>query len=123
MKVLEIDYNYYYYPNGITTIVDFINYTNTHFHSFLKLTHLNEENCNFPYLISEDIKEVYINVANINQIREVEAIILSQKEYDERLQQVIQQKCLDCIHYEEGTLEGHHKNLSLNGDCWQYQKK
>lgn len=43
------------------------------------------------------------------------------------LRVVIQQKCVDCIHYKENlegdNAQGHRERLSLDGECWGYEKK
>ncbi|MBE6531452.1 MAG: hypothetical protein E7679_05130 [Ruminococcaceae bacterium] len=127
MKILEIDYDYYYYPDGITCIKDFIDYANKHYSSFIELKQFETENCVFPYLIKEDTKKVYINIANLNKIQEVEATVLYRFEYNVRLEQIVEMKCTDCIHYnediEEDNLEGHRGKISLDGKCSWYQKK
>ena len=99
MKILEIDYDYYYYPDGITCIKDFIDYANKHYSSFIELKQFQTENCVFPYLIKEDTTKVYINIANLNKIQEVEATVLYRFEYNVRLEQIVEMKCTDCIHY------------------------
>ena len=35
MKILEIDYDYYHYPQGINCIKDFIDYANQNYNSFI----------------------------------------------------------------------------------------
>ena len=51
MKILEIDYDFYYYPQGISSIDGFIDYANSKYNSFVKLIQLKTENCAFPYFI------------------------------------------------------------------------
>lgn len=127
MKILEIDYDYYYYPKGITCISEFIEYVNMHYNSFVELTQFETENCVFPYLIKEDTTPVYVNIANLNKIQEVEATILCRLDYEVRLEQIVAKKCVDCINYEEelegDNLEGHRGKLSLDGKCSWYEKK
>lgn len=127
MKILEIDYNYYYYPNGISCLEDFIAYANGHFNSFIKLTRLEAENCVFPYFLIEETKETYINIANIDSICEEEATVLCRSDYDIRLEQAVKSKCNDCVYYEEDSeidnLNGHRGKLSLDGECLGYEKK
>lgn len=124
MKILEIDYEYYYYPEGITCAKEFIDYVNDHYNSFVELTQFETENCVFPYFVKEETTKVYVNVANLNKIHEVEATILHRLDYDARLKQVVEKKCVDCINYEEGDdLEGHRDKLSLDGECPLYHKK
>lgn len=127
MKILELDYGYYYYPQGINCIEEFVNYLNENYNSFFELTLLNTENCCYPYFIEEEVSKVYRNVSNIGEIREVEATVLSRLDYDVRLEQVVKEKCINCVNYEEGkecdNLRGHREKLTLDGECWGYEKK
>lgn len=127
MKLLQIDYDYYLYPQGMTCVEDFIAYANQNYHSFIELTQFSMENCVFPYLIKEDAEKTYVNIAEIDQIKEVEATLLDRADYDERLRCVVAKKCVDCEYYIEGDsdddLEEHRDRLSLDGDCAMYSKK
>ena len=127
MKILEMDYDYYYYPENITCIKDFIDLANQQYNSFIQLTQFETERCVFPYLIKEDTTQVYVNVANLNKIQEVEATVLCRLDYEAKLEQAVKNKCTDCIHYEEDleeeNLEGHRGKLSLDEKCPWYQKK
>ena len=114
MKILEIDYDYYYYPQDISCIEDFIKYANDNYNSFIRLTRFETENCAFPYFIREETKEVYVNIATMEKITEAEVTVLCRLDYDSRLEQVVKKKCVDCIHYEK---------ISLDGECWGYEKK
>ncbi len=127
MKILEIDYDYYYYPQGISRIEEFISYANDHYNKFIELTRFETENCNFPYLIKEETKQVYVNVATMEKISEAEVTVLCRLDYDSRLEQIVKTKCVDCVHYEEDmegdNLKGHRGRISLDGKCWGYQQK
>lgn len=127
MKVLEIDFEYYYYPEGISCIEDFIAYANAHYSSFIALTRFETHDCFYPYLVEEDTKEYYVNISFIGKIREADATILSRAEYDARLGQVVKNKCVNCTHYEENlegdNLTGHRDKLSLDGECWMFEKR
>lgn len=127
MKVLEINYDYFYYPQGISDIEDFIKYANEHYNTFIELTRFETENCAFPYFIDEDIKQVFVNIATIKSISEAEVTVLCRSDYDIRLEQVVKNKCIDCVHYEEDAeednLKGHRSKLTLDGECWCYEKK
>jgi hypothetical protein len=106
---------------------DFIKHVNSNYNSFIKLTHLETENCVFPYFIMEETKEVYVNVATMNKIMETEITVLPRHDYDIRLEQVVKKKCIDCVHYKENSegdnLKGHREKISLDGECWEYEKK
>lgn len=123
MKILEIDDDYYYCPDGFSDIESFISYLNRHFNSFIRLKMLDTGNCVFPYFIEEDTKETYLNISGIGKINEIEVTVLSRREYDDRLKKVMEKKCIDCRHYEDGGLEDHRDKLCLDGNCWGYIKK
>ena len=124
MKLLEIDYDCYQFPQGITSLSDFAKMLNENYQSFIPLVQYQTENCVFPYFVAEDTKTVYINIAEIEKVSETEATILPRWEYDSRLRKIVKEKCTDCVHYEEGdNLEGHREKMSLNGECNWYTKK
>lgn len=127
MKVLFIDYDYFNYPEGITCIKDFVDYANKNYNSFIELTKFNTENCTFPYLVENETTQVYLNIARLNEIREEEATILTRLEYDARLKKVVEEKCVDCVHYKEelngDNLVGHRSRISLDGKCFGFEKK
>ena len=127
MKILKIDYDYYYYPKDYPNMESFIKYANEHYNTFIELTQFETENCVFPYFISEEVKHVFINIASIEKISEAEASILCRLDYDARLEQALKKKCIDCVHYEEDSegdnFRGHREKISLDGECWGYEKK
>lgn len=127
MKIIEIDFAYYCYPNGVSCIKEFVEFLNSNYNSFIELKQILTDNCAYPYFVSEDIKTVYLNVATIKNISEEDVTVLSRAEYDARLSEVVKEKCISCVHYEEDTegdsLKGHRDSLTLDGECWAYKKK
>lgn len=129
MKLLEIDYNYYQFPQGITTVKEFVEHLSDKYHSFIPMMQYQTDDCVFPYLIQEEIIEVYMNVAKIDKFNEVEATVLCRKDYDSLLDKVVKQKCVNCMHFQEeedsegDNLKGHRDKISLDGECWGYDKK
>ena len=127
MKIIEIDFMEYMFPEGIDTIEGFIEYLNNNYGSFIPILKFQTENCKFPYLIKDDVKTVYLNVSKIESVNEAEIDVLSRKEYDARLKEVVAEKCVDCEYYTEDTkgdnLKGHREKLSLDGECRYYKKK
>lgn len=128
MKILEIDFDYYQYPENIKCIDEFIKYVTDNYNSFIPLVQYQTENCAFPYLIAEEVKTVYVNVSRIEKIYEEESTVIStRKEYDARLQKIVDEKCTNCAHYEEDSegdnLSGHREKLTLDGTCWMFEKK
>lgn len=127
MKVLNIDYDYYVYPQGIESLETFIASLNADYNRFILLSRFETEKCAFPYFIREDVKQVYLNVANIDKIWEDEVTVLDRAEYERRLAEEVAKKCKDCVYYEEDldgdNMKGHREKLTLDGECWSYQKK
>jgi len=128
MQILNIDGDYYKFPKNISTIEKFMRFVGEHYNSFIPLTQYQTENCAFPYLIEEETKTVYVNLARVGQIYAEEATVIpTRKEYEDRLRQIIKVKCVDCIHYKEDedgdNLSGHSEKLTLDGKCWMYEKK
>ena len=127
MKILEIDYDYYYYPQGICSINAFVELVNKNYNSFIKLIRFETENCAFPYFIKEETKEVYVNVATIEKFSEEEVTVLCRHDYNVRLEQIVKKKCIDCAYYEEDlegdNLKGHRGKITLDGEYYGYEKK
>ena len=117
------------FPNGINNIKDFIEFLNGNYHSFVELEFLIEEGCVAPFYIEEDLKteKQYWNPSNIRLVKEAEVSILRRWEYEEKLKKVVSEKCVDCVHYQEDAegdnLKGHREKISLDGECWGYEKK
>lgn len=127
MKVLELDYDFYCYPQGMTCVEDFVAYAKEHYNSFVKLERFDTENCVRPYFIEEDKEIVYLNVARIEQVKEAEITVLPRCEYEARLAAVVAEKCVNCAHYEDDSdgdnMKGHRDKLSLDGECWGFERK
>ena len=117
------------FPKGINNITEFIEFLNENYHSFVELEFLIEEGCVAPFYIEEDLKieKQYWNPSNIRLVKEAEASILRRWEYEEKLKKVVSEKCVDCVHYQEDAegdnLKGHREKISLDGECWGYEKK
>lgn len=126
MKILEIDYDYYCYPQDISCITEFVSYINEHYNEFIEMTRFDTDQCAFPYFIKEDTSQVYINVRSIQKIEETDATVLCRSDYNARLEQVVKSKCIDCVNYEEdenNNFVGHSDKITLDGYCWGYEKK
>lgn len=127
MKALKLDYDFYCYPKGMTCAEDFVAYATEHYNSFIKLERFDTENCVNPYFIEEDREIVYLNIARIEQVQEVEITVLPRIEYEARLAAVVEEKCVNCIHYEDDSygdnMKGHRDKLSLDGECWGFERK
>ncbi len=127
MKILLVnECDRYCFPRGIETLKEFIKYANLHYSELIPLHMLVSENCVHPYYIEEDIKLFYVNVSKISNITDEEVHILSRSEYEQRLSDLMQSFCVNCVNYEEeldeDNLKGHREKLCLDGSCWGFEK-
>ena len=125
MKLLEIDRDYFAFPEGMESVEEFIEFVNNNGNKFIKMTRYNEEYCVAPNFIEEDKKTVYVNFSEVNFIEEIDGNVLPRAEYERRLRKVVLEKCLDCVNFEgdPDNLDGHYQRLRLDGHCWGYRKK
>ncbi len=115
------------YPQGITTLEEFIQYLNDACDTFVKLEVYNEDDCVAPFYIDGKTKTIYINLHCVRHITEETIHILSKDEYDARLKEVIAQKCVHCVHYCADVckedFDSHRNHINLNGECYSFEKK
>ena len=124
MKLLNIDYNYCYYPENISSLEELCTYLSENYNSFMQLEVLSTENCVEPYFIGEDSEKTLINIGKIRKIKEIEAYVLSRDEYDKRLKKVIDSVCVNCANFEnDDTPNTHREKICLDGKCWGFEKK
>lgn len=133
MKKLKValinNINYCKFPEGINNIKEFIVFLNQNFNSFFEIETLVEEGCVAPFFIEEDLKtEIqYWNPSNIRLVKESEVFILRRWEYQEKLEKVIKEKCVHCVHFSEDVCDEDFKSfiehIDLNGQCYAFEKK
>lgn len=121
MKVLYIDCEYYYYPNGVDTFESLGEYINNHYNEFVLMTKLSDENTVPPYFIDEYKNQVYVNLSECSTIEEVEATVMTKSDYSTSLNNAIDEVCYACDSFDSSnrTCEcGDFKNnICLNGNC------
>ena len=125
MKLLQLDTNYYRFPEGIKTAEEFAEFANNCGQKFVKMTMYSEEHCMEPYFIEEDKKTVWVNLSQITFIEEINGKVMLRGEYERKLREVVRQRCLDCVYFkgDPDNLDGHYDRLRLDGHCWGYEKK
>ena len=125
IKLLQLDSNYYRFPEGINTADEFAEYANNSGQKFVKLTLYSGEHSVEPYFIEEDKRTIWVNLSQITYIEEIDGEVLSRIDYERRLRQVVRQKCLDCVNFQgdPDNLDGHYERLCLDGRCWSYEKR
>lgn len=125
MKLLQLDTNYYRFPEGIKNAEEFAEFANNCGQKFVKMTMYSEEHCMEPYFIEEDKKTVWVNLSQITFIEEINGKVMLRVEYERKLREVVRQRCLDCVYFkgDPDNLDGHYDRLRLDGHCWGYEKK
>lgn len=117
---------YYALPENYSSAAQFINHLNYDFDHFILLKQLKSDNCRAPYFIQEDTALKYVNVAKMVSIKETDVEILPRKEYEERLMQIVQTKCIKCKNFIEETdptIKNNRYNINLDGECYRYEEK
>ena len=100
MKLLQLDTNYYRFPEGIKTAEEFAEFANNCGQKFVKMTMYSEEHCMEPYFIEEDKKTVWVNLSQITFIEEINGKVMLRVEYERKLREVVREKCLDCVNFQ-----------------------
>lgn len=80
-----------------------------------------EKKCIPPCFVSEHVKSRRIRLPEGAAVYPCEAELLSAREYDERLLKLVEKHCPGCRRYvnsADGSLKGHHEELSLDGVCF-----
>lgn len=125
MKVLLInDCDYYLYPDSSMTLEDFVKFANTHMGRLVPLVMLKEEKCTHPFYIEEEKQLYYLNPSRIETVTEAEVTVLSRKEYNKRLEILMNEVCINCACYEEdqeNNFEGVREKMCLDGQCWDFE--
>lgn len=89
----------------------------------LAVTELHEEKCMAPYFTEEAAKHTVILLSEENTVYPCEVQVISQKEYNDRLREIIPSFCIGCPYYggvdsTDESLEGHHDEVTLNSVCF-----
>ena len=82
MKILQLDNNYFRFPEGIKTVEEFVEFVNNSSQKFIKMTMLSEEHSVAPYFIEEDQKTVYVNPLQVTIIEEINGKVMLRIEYE-----------------------------------------
>lgn len=127
MKTISINYDFYELPREFDSLEDFVGYLEQQKSMFIKLKQFQTNECVFPYLVAEDVKDIYLNISRMDMIKEEDATVLTRAEYDSRLKRLVAEKCIHCSHYSEAcegdNLNGHRDSISLDGACPMFDEK
>ena len=121
MRVLYIDGDYYYYPNGISDLDTLSDFLNKNYSSFIKLTRLDSDHTVPPFFIDEFKSQVILNVSSCSTVEEVTVTIMSRDDYSTSLKNAVDEVCMACDSFnpEKRTCDCGEiqENMCLNGKC------
>ncbi len=127
IKVLRVDeITVYQYPERITSLMAFMQLVNAAKGRFIPLYRYDTKNCVPPYYIEEEKTYTYVNFSGVHTVEEEEIHVLSKAEYDARLSDLIETKCIYCVHNEDDMkdtdLKSYRDNLCLDGNCFFFEE-
>ena len=120
IRAFFYDYKYYLFPEDCPSLADLKE------RGFLSVRRLKEEFCMAPDFVYESIAEEDLEIEDPARVFEVSVNLYSRAEYDEILGRQVKLRCPGCERYEDdGTpdLNGHHREMSLEGVCYEREGK
>ena len=119
--------NYCKFPEGIDNIKDFAAFLNRNYHSLVELEMLSEKGCVAPYFIDGKTETEYWNTSLMRCVKESECFICTESEYNEKLKEVVANKCVHCVNYSEKECkedyQSFREHINLDGECFGFEKK
>jgi len=119
MRAFFYHYRYYLFPDDCPSLDDLKQ------RGTVNCKRLKEENCMAPDFIYESIYDELLLIDAPDHLFEVSVNLYSAKEYDAILLERVKRTCPGCERFstEEGAeeipLDGHHRELPLNGPCYE----
>jgi hypothetical protein len=110
---------YYLLPSGCENVESFKKSVNPLLP--VRLTKLCENKCMAPYFVSEEERDVEVVISSARRVYPVKATILPRRDYEDRLCGIVADKCAGCLRL--GDPDGHHGEMSLDGMCFEKQRK
>lgn len=113
LKAFFYDYKYYLLPETVADASELNMFV-------FKVKRLKEEGCMAPDFVYESIVTETLVIRDRRKVFPVTVNLYTQEEYDALLSKQVQRLCPGCLRYSEegGSLEGHHREISLAGACY-----
>lgn len=115
IRAFFYDYKYYMFPDGVSSLKELKAMKS------VDAKRLKEEFCMAPDFVYESMADEHVEFDDPNMVFEVLVNIYDRKEYDAILAEQVKRVCPGCYSYEDngdGSLDGHHREISLNGTCY-----
>lgn len=120
LKAFFYEYKYYLFPEDCISLAEL----KTRGKATVK--RLKEDRCMAPDFIYESMEEEELTIENPERLFEVSVNLYSGKEYDEILKKQVDRVCPGCRSFipdgdprDTGNLDGHHREISLDGACYE----
>ena len=123
MKVLSFGGEFYLYPSDIKNIDEFADFLENSDKKFIKMRKLFEEKCVSPYYIFEEIKEVWVALAAIDEFCEAEVVVSNRDDYEKMLNTIKKKLCARCEEKDRclsDVKEEYREKLCLDGSCFEF---
>jgi hypothetical protein len=115
IKAIFYEFKYYLLPDGYSSAKELEEGEHT-------LIRLREEFCLAPDFVIESECEENVEITDKNRLFDAEVNLYERKEYDEILLSRVKSLCKGCTRYtDDGKdgLDGHHREMSLGGVCYE----
>lgn len=109
-------YKYYIFPQEYADLTEISD------GAVINAKRLKEERCMAPDFIYESIADETVEITDARLLFPVEVRLHSGKEYDAALSKQIDKVCRGCSRFidnDDETLDGHHREISLDGVCYE----
>ncbi|MDE5547602.1 MAG: hypothetical protein K2J30_01190, partial [Clostridia bacterium] len=120
LKAFFYDYKYYLFPDDCASLAELKSKDS------VTVKRLKEDRCMAPDFIYESIVEETLAIEDPNRLFEVRVNLYAGQEYDEILRKHVDRICPGCERYipdgdprDTGNLDGHHREISLDGVCYE----
>ncbi|MDE6666713.1 MAG: hypothetical protein K2K38_00025 [Clostridia bacterium] len=116
IKAVFYKFKYYIFPD------EFSDLTKINDGTVIAAKRLKEERCMAPDFIYESVEEESVEIDNAKLLFPVSVNLYSGKEYDEILSKQIDKVCHGCSRFidnDDESLDGHHREISLDGVCYE----
>ena len=124
VRAFFYEYKYYLFPESCNTLEALKGLGN------VTATRLKEVRCMAPDFIYESMEEEELEITQPEHLFEVFVNLYTGEEYDGILSKQVDRVCPGCERFipdgdprDTGNLEGHHREISLGGVCYEREDK